>query len=135
MVVSTTSSVAEMASRLVSVHRWCVTSTPLLNSVSGKSHPDFLFMIELRCMSASGFTVLPDLHGLLLFLRYAPFTSRALFESLLYNPYTRALLRPLLHVCDHVLWRTHKADVLLQVLHEVFLCKMGIWMNYSSLSE
>ena len=117
MVVSTTSSVAEMASRLVSVHRWCVTSTPLLNSVSGTSYPRLLclLMIKLRCVSTSGFTVLPDLHGLLLFLRYAPFTSRALFDSLLYTPYTRALLRPLLYVCDHVLWRTHKADVLLQV--------------------
>ncbi len=56
-----------------------------------------------------------DLFGLLMFLRFDPFGMRSMFETLLYEPYTRAHTESLLHVADQVLWRTRKEEVLDQV--------------------
>jgi E3 ubiquitin-protein ligase SHPRH len=93
MVESSTAKAAEMALKLDTVHRWCVTGTPLSRG-------------------------LEDLFGLLAFLQAAPYSNRFWWHKAVQQPYEAgsraararllALLKPSL---GGLLWRSAKADV------------------------
>lgn len=90
MIECTTTKTAEMALRLKSVHRWCVTGTPI-----GKS--------------------LKDLYGLLVFLNIDPYYIEYWWKKCLFDPYVRGETKDLEKVLSHFMWRTAKKDVLDQI--------------------
>ncbi|KAJ0062914.1 hypothetical protein NL108_008247, partial [Boleophthalmus pectinirostris] len=90
MVECVTAKAAEMALRLASVNRWCVSGTPVQRG-------------------------LEDLYGLVLFLRLDPFWVKRWWDQLLYRPYRRGNTAPLYSVVSQVLWRSAKKDVIDQI--------------------
>jgi E3 ubiquitin-protein ligase SHPRH len=86
MVHSTNTLCAEMAERLPSVNRWCITGTPI-----GRS--------------------LADLHGLFSFIRSDPYCDRRWFDCLLYEPFKGGDRLPMARATSDVLWRTAKRFV------------------------
>ncbi|KAG7265844.1 hypothetical protein CRUP_010486 [Coryphaenoides rupestris] len=92
MVECTTAKAAEMAMRLASVNRWCVSGTPVQRG-------------------------LEDLYGLVLFLGVDPYWVKHWWDQLLYRPYRRGNAEPLYSVIGQLLWRSAKKDVIDQRLH------------------
>ena len=91
MVEGATTRAAEMVRKLDSLHRWCVTGTPIQTSVM-------------------------DLYGLLQFLNGAEYTiSRLVFQRTMYSPYLRGNMQPLVDTLAPVFWRTRKFYVLDQI--------------------
>nr|XP_046268711.1 E3 ubiquitin-protein ligase SHPRH [Scatophagus argus]XP_046268712.1 E3 ubiquitin-protein ligase SHPRH [Scatophagus argus] len=90
MVECPTAKAAEMALRLASVNRWCVSGTPVQRG-------------------------LEDLYGLVLFLGVDPYWVKHWWDQLLYRPYRRGNTEPLYHVIAQLLWRSAKKDVIDQI--------------------
>ncbi|XP_048830636.1 E3 ubiquitin-protein ligase SHPRH isoform X2 [Brienomyrus brachyistius] len=90
MVECTTANAAEMALRLSSVNRWCVSGTPVQRG-------------------------LEDLYGLVLFLGVDPYWVKYWWDQLLYRPYRRGNTEPLYNVIGQILWRSAKKDVIDQI--------------------
>ncbi|XP_065822633.1 E3 ubiquitin-protein ligase SHPRH [Labrus bergylta] len=90
MVECPTAKAAEMALRLASVNRWCVSGTPVQRG-------------------------LEDLYGLVLFLGVDPYWVKYWWYQLLYRPYRRGNTEPLYHVIAQLLWRSAKKDVIDQI--------------------
>ncbi|XP_057715689.1 E3 ubiquitin-protein ligase SHPRH isoform X2 [Corythoichthys intestinalis] len=90
MVECPTAKAAEMALRLASVNRWCVSGTPVQRG-------------------------LEDLYGLLLFLGVDPYWVKHWWDQLLYRPYRRGNTEPLYGVVAQLLWRSAKKDVIDQI--------------------
>ncbi|XP_077476822.1 E3 ubiquitin-protein ligase SHPRH [Stigmatopora argus] len=90
MVECPTAKAAEMALRLASVNRWCVSGTPVQRG-------------------------LEDLYGLLLFLGVDPYWVKHWWDQLLYRPYRRGNPEPLYDVVAQLLWRSAKKDVIDQI--------------------
>ncbi|KAM4625102.1 E3 ubiquitin-protein ligase SHPRH isoform 2-T2 [Polymixia lowei] len=90
MVECTTAKAAEMALRLASVNRWCVSGTPVQRG-------------------------LEDLYGLVLFLGVDPYWVKHWWDQLLYRPYRRGNTEPLYNLIGLLLWRSAKKDVIDQI--------------------
>ncbi|XP_026790068.3 E3 ubiquitin-protein ligase SHPRH isoform X1 [Pangasianodon hypophthalmus] len=90
MVECTTAKAAEMALRLTSINRWCVSGTPVQRG-------------------------LEDLYGLVLFLGVDPYWVKYWWDQLLYRPYRRGNTGPLYSVIGQLLWRSAKKDVIDQI--------------------
>ncbi|XP_069567655.1 E3 ubiquitin-protein ligase SHPRH [Brachyistius frenatus] len=90
MVECPTAKAAEMALRLASVNRWCVSGTPVQRG-------------------------LEDLYGLVLFLGIDPYWVKHWWVQLLYRPYRRGNTEPLYNVVAQILWRSAKKDVIDQI--------------------
>ncbi|XP_061700946.1 E3 ubiquitin-protein ligase SHPRH isoform X3 [Syngnathoides biaculeatus] len=90
MVECPTAKAAEMALRLASVNRWCVSGTPVQRG-------------------------LEDLYGLVLFLGVDPYWVKHWWDQLLYRPYRRGNPEPLYSVVAQLLWRSAKKDVIDQI--------------------
>ncbi|XP_015241078.1 PREDICTED: E3 ubiquitin-protein ligase SHPRH [Cyprinodon variegatus] len=90
MVECPTAKAAEMALRLASVNRWCVSGTPVQRG-------------------------LEDLYGLMLFLGVDPYWVKHWWDQLLYRPYRRGNTEPLYNVIAQILWRSAKKDVIDQI--------------------
>ncbi|XP_051502358.1 E3 ubiquitin-protein ligase SHPRH isoform X3 [Myxocyprinus asiaticus] len=90
MVECTTAKAAEMALRLTSVNRWCVSGTPVQRG-------------------------LEDLYGLVLFLGVDPYWVKYWWDQLLYRPYRHGNTGPLYSVIGQLLWRSAKKDVIDQI--------------------
>ncbi|XP_054470083.1 E3 ubiquitin-protein ligase SHPRH [Anoplopoma fimbria] len=90
MVECPTAKAAEMALRLASVNRWCVSGTPVQRG-------------------------LEDLYGLMLFLGVDPYWVKHWWDQLLYRPYRRGNTEPLYNVIAQLLWRSAKKDVIDQI--------------------
>ncbi|XP_021176668.2 E3 ubiquitin-protein ligase SHPRH [Fundulus heteroclitus] len=90
MIECPTAKAAEMALRLASVNRWCVSGTPVQRG-------------------------LEDLYGLMLFLGVDPYWVKHWWDRLLYRPYRRGNTEPLYHVIAQILWRSAKKDVIDQI--------------------
>ncbi|XP_014902987.1 E3 ubiquitin-protein ligase SHPRH [Poecilia latipinna] len=90
MVECPTAKAAEMALRLASVNRWCVSGTPVQRG-------------------------LEDLYGLTLFLGVDPYWVKYWWDQLLYRPYRRGNTEPLYNVIAQILWRSAKKDVIDQI--------------------
>ncbi|XP_074548952.1 E3 ubiquitin-protein ligase SHPRH [Halichoeres trimaculatus] len=90
MVECPTAKAAEMALRLTSVNRWCVSGTPVQRG-------------------------LEDLYGLVLFLGLDPYWVKHWWDQLLYRPYRRGNTEPLYNVIAQILWRSAKKDVIDQI--------------------
>ncbi|KAI5102451.1 E3 ubiquitin-protein ligase SHPRH isoform X2 [Silurus meridionalis] len=90
MVECTTAKAAEMAMRLTSLNRWCVSGTPVQRG-------------------------LEDLYGLVLFLGVDPYWVKYWWDQLLYRPYRRGNTEPLYSVIGQLLWRSAKKDVIDQI--------------------
>ncbi|XP_026866989.2 E3 ubiquitin-protein ligase SHPRH isoform X3 [Electrophorus electricus] len=90
MVECTTAKAAEMALRLTSINRWCVSGTPVQRG-------------------------LEDLYGLVLFLGVDPYWVKYWWEQLLYRPYRRGNPGPLYNIIGQLLWRSAKKDVIDQI--------------------
>ncbi|CAK6966018.1 E3 ubiquitin-protein ligase SHPRH [Scomber scombrus] len=90
MVECPTAKAAEMALRLASVNRWCVSGTPVQRG-------------------------LEDLYGLILFLGVDPYWVKHWWDQLLYRPYRRGNTEPLYYVVAQLLWRSAKKDVIDQI--------------------
>ncbi|KAJ8399429.1 hypothetical protein AAFF_G00411410 [Aldrovandia affinis] len=105
MVECTTAKAAEMALRLTSINRWCVSGTPVQRG-------------------------LEDLYGLILFLGVDPYWVKYWWDQLLYRPYRRRNAQPLYNLIGQLLWRSAKKDVIDQIqippqTEEVH------WLNFS----
>lgn len=90
MVECVTAKAAEMALRLASINRWCVSGTPVQRG-------------------------LEDLYGLVLFLRVDPYWVKRWWDQLLYRAYRRGNTGPLYSVISQILWRSAKKDVIDQI--------------------
>ncbi|KAK3537783.1 hypothetical protein QTP70_018941 [Hemibagrus guttatus] len=90
MVECTTAKAAEMALRLTSINRWCVSGTPVQRG-------------------------LEDLYGLVLFLGVDPYWVKYWWDQLLYRPYRHGNTGPLYNVIGQLLWRSAKKDVIDQI--------------------
>ncbi|KAM7403469.1 hypothetical protein PAMA_004094 [Pampus argenteus] len=90
MVECPTAKAAEMALRLASVNRWCVSGTPVQRG-------------------------LEDLYGLILFLGVDPYWVKHWWDQLLYRPYRRGNTESLYYVIAQLLWRSAKKDVIDQI--------------------
>nr|XP_019953746.1 PREDICTED: E3 ubiquitin-protein ligase SHPRH isoform X3 [Paralichthys olivaceus] len=90
MVECPTAKAAEMALRLTSVNRWCVSGTPVQRG-------------------------LEDLYGLVLFLGVDPYWVKHWWHQLLYRPYRHGNTEPLYNVIAQILWRSAKKDVIDQI--------------------
>uniref|UniRef100_A0A4W6EYH5 SNF2 histone linker PHD RING helicase n=1 Tax=Lates calcarifer TaxID=8187 RepID=A0A4W6EYH5_LATCA len=90
MVECPTAKAAEMALRLASVNRWCVSGTPVQRG-------------------------LEDLYGLVLFLGVDPYWVKHWWDQLLYRPYRRGNTEALYNVIAQLLWRSAKKDVIDQI--------------------
>lgn len=75
---------AQMALKLSAVHRWCVSGTPV------------------------GRGKLEDLFGLLLFLGFAPFDSKAFFDKCFISS-VRGIDQRIIGLLDNVFWRSTRA--------------------------
>ncbi|KAJ8353204.1 hypothetical protein SKAU_G00207710 [Synaphobranchus kaupii] len=105
MVECTTAKAAEMAMRLTSINRWCVSGTPVQRG-------------------------LEDLYGLVLFLGLDPYWVKYWWDQLLYRPYRCGSTEPLYHLIGQLMWRSAKKDVIDQIqippqTEEVH------WLNFS----
>ncbi|XP_015204205.1 E3 ubiquitin-protein ligase SHPRH [Lepisosteus oculatus] len=90
MVECTTAKAAEMALRLSSINRWCVSGTPVQRG-------------------------LEDLYGLVLFLGVDPYWVKHWWDLLLYRPYRRGNSEPLYNLIGRLMWRSAKKDVIDQI--------------------
>ena len=90
MIETTTTKTAEMARRLSAVNRWCVTGTPIRDS-------------------------LIDFYGLMVFLGIDPYNVEQWWKRVLCVPYALGDKAPLEKALSRVLWRTAKADVIDQI--------------------
>lgn len=90
MVECPTAKAAEMALRLASVNRWCVSGTPVQRG-------------------------LEDLYGLVLFLGVDPYWVKHWWDQLLYRPYQRGNTELLYNAVAQLLWRSAKKDVIDQI--------------------
>ncbi|XP_027028249.2 E3 ubiquitin-protein ligase SHPRH [Tachysurus fulvidraco] len=90
MVECTTAKAAEMALRLTSINRWCVSGTPVQRG-------------------------LEDLYGLVLFLGVDPYWVKYWWDQLLYRSYRHGNPGPLYSVISQLLWRSAKKDVIDQI--------------------
>ncbi|XP_074516549.1 E3 ubiquitin-protein ligase SHPRH isoform X2 [Sebastes fasciatus] len=90
MVECPTAKAAEMALRLASVNRWCVSGTPVQRG-------------------------LEDLYGLVLFLGVDPYWVKHWWDQLLYRSYRRGNTEPLYIVIAQLLWRSAKKDIIDQI--------------------
>ncbi|XP_056151483.1 E3 ubiquitin-protein ligase SHPRH isoform X2 [Lampris incognitus] len=90
MVECTTAKAAEMALRLTSINRWCVSGTPVQRG-------------------------LEDLYGLVLFLGVDPYWVKHWWDQLLYRPYRRGNTESLYNLIGQLLWRSAKKDVIDQI--------------------
>ena len=86
MIESPSTKVSLMASRLLSVHKWCITGTPFARS-------------------------LDDLWGLFSFLQIQPFCTAFWWKHLLRDPYIAKHPQRLHDVLKIVMWRNSKADI------------------------
>jgi E3 ubiquitin-protein ligase SHPRH len=83
MIESPTAHAAQMALKLQTKYRWCVTGTPISKS-------------------------LDDLYGLLLFLRLEPFTSKSFWLKAISGPFMKNRLDPIKGLLKHHMWRNSK---------------------------
>ncbi|XP_024913971.1 E3 ubiquitin-protein ligase SHPRH isoform X2 [Cynoglossus semilaevis] len=90
MVECPTAKAAEMALRLASINRWCVSGTPVQRG-------------------------LEDLYGLVLFLGVDPYWVKYWWHQLLYRPYRHGNTEPLYNVVSQLMWRSAKKDVIDQI--------------------
>ena len=90
MVEGSATRAAEMARKFRTVHRWCVTGTPIQKSVF-------------------------DLYGLFLFLDLEKFEDRRDFVDQLEKPFKNGNMRPLVETLAPIFWRKRKAQVMDQV--------------------
>uniref|UniRef100_A0A8R1U2N9 RING-type domain-containing protein n=1 Tax=Onchocerca volvulus TaxID=6282 RepID=A0A8R1U2N9_ONCVO len=86
MVESTLSSVALMCDDLKAVNRWCVTGTPITNS-------------------------LQDLYGLVRFLGIQPFRNKCWWLNALMKPYQTGNGKPVIDFFSKIMWRNTKKTV------------------------
>lgn len=100
---------ADMVSRLVSVHRWAVTGTPIQKT-------------------------LQDLYGLIKFLCIDPYGDLKSWNAELFSPYCDGDKRPLLTLMARVLWRSSKSDVLDQIQIPP-QTELLWWHNFSPVEE
>ena len=56
-----------------------------------------------------------DLYGLLLLLRVEPYSTRHWWNRLLWEPYLNFNMEPIAKVFSHLLWRSNKKDVAIEV--------------------
>ncbi|XP_059483639.1 E3 ubiquitin-protein ligase SHPRH [Neocloeon triangulifer] len=109
MVECTTTRSAEMALRLNAVNRWCITGTPVQQS-------------------------LQDLYGLVMFLGVDPFCFDMWWNVLVQGPFITGNPIPLCELICPLMWRTAKVDVLDQInippqVEEIH------WINFSPIEE
>ncbi|KAJ8291165.1 hypothetical protein GJAV_G00022160 [Gymnothorax javanicus] len=105
MVECTTAKAAEMALRLTSINRWCVSGTPVQRG-------------------------LEDLYGLVLFLGVDPYWVKYWWEQLLYRPYRRGNTGPLYRLIGQLLWRSAKKNVIDQIQIPP-QTEEAHWLNFS----
>jgi len=109
MVESTTAKAAEVALHLQSVHRWCVTGTPIQRDLA-------------------------DIYGLLLFLGVDPYCNQIWWKTLLYEPYRQGKTQHLCNLLAKILWRSTKKDV----IHELQLPDQDErvkWLTFSPVEQ
>ena len=90
MVEGSATRAAEMVRKFHSIHRWCVTGTPIQKSVF-------------------------DLFGLLLFLGVDRYSERRHFVDDLETPFKRGRVQPLVQCLAPIFWRTRKSQVMDQI--------------------
>lgn len=90
MVESVARRSAQMVSKLNSVHRWCVTGTPIQKSIE-------------------------DLHGLFLFLEMKPYQEKVWWKEILWKPFINGNATPLISALKQIAWRTTMQQVLDQI--------------------
>ncbi|ESO03203.1 hypothetical protein HELRODRAFT_174102 [Helobdella robusta] len=90
MVEKVSTKPADMACRLVSQIRWCITGTPIQRSFD-------------------------DLYGLLSFLRACPYDDRTLWSKFMQGAYEGGLREHPCWVISRLLWRNCKRDVIDQI--------------------
>lgn len=90
MVMLYLSQTAEMALRLNTVNRWCITGTPLQRGIE-------------------------DLYGLVLFLGIDPFFVQLWWNRALLQPFLTGERKPLKNLLNDCMWRTAKSEVLDQI--------------------
>ncbi|VDD93016.1 unnamed protein product [Enterobius vermicularis] len=110
----------QMCQKLAAVNRWCVTGTPIKNSVmsSGIKVADQWFISRNGCCIFVSFTQVynfEDLFGFLNFIRVEPFCYRSWFDHVLWDSYIRGDPSMLIKLFSQILWRSTKADVVDQV--------------------
>ena len=109
MAEGSTTKAATMARKLESVHRWCVTGTPIQKSIS-------------------------DLYGLFLFLNLQTYSDKRSFTEHLEKPAKRGDLSPLTRVLVPIFWRTRKSQVVDQVLIPTQQ-ELVHWLKFSPVEE
>ncbi|XP_062862969.1 E3 ubiquitin-protein ligase SHPRH [Trichomycterus rosablanca] len=105
MVECTTAKAAEMALRITSINRWCVSGTPVQRG-------------------------LEDLYGLVLFLGVDPYWVKYWWDQLLYRPYRRGNTGPLYNLIGQQIWRSAKKDVIDQIQIPPQTDEIH-WLNFS----
>ncbi|KAL3881583.1 hypothetical protein ACJMK2_028004 [Sinanodonta woodiana] len=109
MVECTTTKTAEMALRLTSVNRWCVTGTPIQKKVA-------------------------DLYGLILFLGLDPYWVQQWWKALIYEPFCYGVKDPMYNLMCQVLWRTAKKDIIDQI-HLPGQTQTVHWLTFSPVED
>ncbi|KAK3576517.1 hypothetical protein CHS0354_034193 [Potamilus streckersoni] len=109
MVECTTTKTAEMALRLTSVNRWCVTGTPIQKNVA-------------------------DLYGLILFLGLDPYWVQQWWKALIYEPFCYGVKGPMYDLMCQVLWRTAKKDIIDQI-HLPDQTQSVHWLTFSPVED
>ncbi|VDN53111.1 unnamed protein product [Dracunculus medinensis] len=90
MVENTNSIISEMCWKLSAVNRWCITGTPIVNS-------------------------LENLFGLVCFLGIEPFCNQTWWKNSIWFPYQNGIVSPLINLFSKIMWRNKKIDVSKQV--------------------